>query len=110
MIEYTSERRCFLMAEKVNKTYRYSYEEKMNIVNEYYNIGGSTYSLARKYNIPRSSIKNWIEKFRKDGYIKREETRGKSKNGGRISLEDYKERYEILKKYQAFLKAQREKK
>ena len=82
----------------------------MNIVNEYYNIGGSTYSLARKYNIPRSSIKNWIEKFRKEGYIEREETRGKSKNGGRISLEDYKERYEILKKYQAFLKAQREKK
>ena len=110
MIEYTSERRCFLMAEKVNKTYRYSYKEKMNIVNEYYNIGGSTYSLARKYNIPRSSIKNWIEKFRKEGYIEREETRGKSKNGGRISLEDYKERYEILKKYQAFLKARREKK
>ena len=27
-----------------------------------------------------------------------------------ITLDDYKERYEILKKYQAFLKAQREKK
>lgn len=44
------------MAEKVNKTYRYSYEEKMKIVDEYYNVGGSTYSLARKYNIPRSSL------------------------------------------------------
>ena len=98
------------MAEKVNKTYRYSYEEKMKIVDEYYNDGGSTYSLARKYNIPRTSIKNWIEKFRNNGCIEQEETRGKSKNGGRISLEDYKERYEILKKYQAFLKAQREKK
>ena len=53
---------------------------------------------------------HWKEKFRKNGYIEKEETRGKSKNGGRISLEDYKERYEILKKYQAFLKAQREKK
>ena len=98
------------MAEKVNKTYRYSYEEKMKIVNEYYNVGGSTCSLARKYNIPRSSLLHWIEKFRKNGYIEKEETRGKSKNGGRISLEDYKERYEILKKYQTFLKAQREKK
>ena len=98
------------MAEKVNKTYRYSYEEKMKIVDEYYNVGGSTYSLARKYNIPRSSLMHWIEKFRKNGYIEKEETRGMSKNGGRISLEDYKERYEILKKYQAFLKAQREKK
>ena len=98
------------MAEKVNKTYRYSHEEKMKIVNEYYNVGGSTYSLARKYNIPRSSLLNWIRKIRKNGYIEKEETRGKSKNGGRISLEDYKERYEILKKYQAFLKAQRERK
>ena len=98
------------MAEKVNKTYRYSYEEKMKIVDEYYNVGGFTYSLARKYNIPRGSIKNWIQKFRKNGFIEKEETRGRSKNGGRISLKDYKERYEILKKYQAFLKAQRERK
>jgi transposase-like protein len=98
------------MAEKVNKTYRYSYDEKMKIVNEYFNVGGSTYSLARKYNIPRTSIKNWIEKFKTNGYIEQEETRGKSHNGGRISLEDYKERYEILKKYQAFLKEQRERK
>lgn len=67
------------MAEKVNKTYRYSYEEKMKIVDEYYNVGGSTYSLARKYNIPRSSLMHWIEKFRKNGYIEKEETRGKSK-------------------------------
>ena len=37
------------MAEKVNKTYRYSYEEKMKVVDEYYNVGCSTYSLAKKY-------------------------------------------------------------
>ena len=29
---------------------------------------------------------------------------------GKLTKEDWKERYEILKKYQAFLKAQREKK
>jgi len=34
--------------------------------------------------------------------------RGYHKNP--VTLEDYKERYEILKKYQAFLKAQRERK
>ena len=33
--------------------------------------------------------------------------RPKTKN---LTLEDYKERYEILKKYQAFLQARREKK
>ena len=77
------------MAEKVNKTYRYSYEEKIKIVDEYYNVGGSTYSLARKYNIPRSSLMHWIEKFRKNGYIEKEVTRGKSNNVGCISLEEY---------------------
>ena len=56
------------------------------------------------------TIKNWIEKNRNNGYIEKEEMRGKSKNGGRIPLEDYKERYKILKKYQTFLKAQRERK
>lgn len=50
------------MAAKVNKTYRYSHEEKMKIVDKYYDVGGSTYSLAHKYNIPRTSIKNQIEK------------------------------------------------
>ena len=46
-----------------------------------------------------TTIKNWIEKYRNNGYIEKEEMRGKSKNGGRISLEDYKERYKILKIY-----------
>ena len=32
------------------------------------------------------------------------------KNDKNLTKEDWKERYEILKKYQAFLKAQREKK
>ena len=32
---------------------------------------------------------HWIEKFRKNGYIEKEETRGKSNNVGRISLEEY---------------------
>lgn len=36
------------MTEKVNKTYRYSYEKKMKIVNEYYNVGSFTYSLECK--------------------------------------------------------------
>lgn len=48
------------MSEIVNKTYKYSYKEKMKVIDEYYNISGSTYSLARKYNIPKISIKNWI--------------------------------------------------
>ena len=42
---------------------------------------------------------------KKNKTISKEEMRGKSKFSRPITLEDYKERYEILKKYQAFLKA-----
>ena len=72
------------MAEKVNKTYRYSYEEKMKIVNEYYNVGGSTYSLARKYNIPRSSLFNWIRKIR-NACAHNERIYGITRENGRVN-------------------------
>ncbi len=71
---------------------------------------GSTYSLSKKYDIPVSLIKNWIKLYRRDKPISKVETRGKSKPTIPITLEDYKDRCEMLKKYQAFLKAQREKK
>ena len=98
------------MAQKGQKFNNYSYEEKIKIIEEYYNVGGSTYNLAKKYNISRSTIRNWIELYKKNKTISKDETRGKSKFARPITLGDYKERYEILKKYQAFLKAQREKK
>lgn len=98
------------MAQKGQKFNNYLYEEKIKIIDEYYNVGGSTYSLAKKYNISRSTIRNWIELYKKNKTISKEETRGKTKFVRPITLEDYKERYEILKKYQAFLKAQRERK
>ena len=37
------------MAQKGQKFNNYSYEEKIKIIEEYYNVGGSTYSLAKKY-------------------------------------------------------------
>ena len=101
---------AFLKAQKGQKFNNYLYEEKIKIIDEYYNVGGSTYSLAKKYNISRSTIRNWIELYKKNKTISKEETRGKTKFVRPITLEDYKERYEILKKYQAFLKAQRERK
>lgn len=42
-------------------------------------------------------------------YINQGLKRGRKKEKD-LTKEDYKERYEILKKYQAFLKAQRERK
>lgn len=87
---------------------KYTNDFKKKIVDEYISRSESFYSLERKYNIPNSSIKNWYYKFYKKGIdiSTLKENRGRKKEKDI----DYKERYEILKKYQAFLKAQREKK
>lgn len=87
----------------------YSDEFKQQVINDY-NSGkyGGRYNLSKHYNVSNSTIKNWIIKDRKQGNqlndIKHKRGRAKKENI------DYKERYEILKKYQAFIKAQREKK
>lgn len=87
---------------------KYTNDFKKKIVDEYISRSESFYSLERKYNIPNSSIKNWYYKFYKKGIdiSTLKENRGRKKEKDI----DYKERYEILKKYQAFLKAQREQK
>ena len=96
------------MASKGQKFNKYSYELKMEIINKYLNNEGGYTSLSKEYNIPTKTIDMWIYQY------KRLNNDMKSKNHlkGRKKEEsiDYKERYEILKKYQAFLKAQREKK
>ena len=87
---------------------KYTNEFKKKIVDEYISGSESFYSLERKYNIPNSSIKNWYYNFYKKGI----DISTLKENRGRKKEKDieYKERYGILKKYQAFLKAQREKK
>ena len=64
--------------------------------------------LAKKYSISYHTIQNWVNKQIKQGNQINDiyNTRGRKKEENI----DYKERYEILKKYQAFLKAQRERK
>ncbi len=86
----------------------YNNNFKKNVIDEYNSGTESFYTLAKKYNISNSTIKNWYYNFYKKG-INLETLK---ENRGRIKQEniDYKERYEILKKYQAFLKAQRERK
>ena len=80
---------------------------KLEVITKYFNNKASLNMLSKEYNIPRSTIFKWVKQFRngKDITIRQ-------KGSGRIKEEniDYKERYEILKKYQAFLKVQREKK
>ncbi len=82
---------------------------KEMVVNDYKsgNSGGRK-QIAKKYSIDESTIWHWIVKDRNQG----NQINDINKKRGRIKEEDidYKERYEILKKYQAFLRAQRERK
>ena len=86
---------------------KYTNEFKNKIFNEYLNGQGGSKYLGKKYNIPSHTIDTWIRIYKRQGHLN-----NRNKNKGRKKEEniDYKERYEILKKYQAFLKAQREKK
>ena len=77
----------------------YDKKFKEMVVNEYKNgtFGGKILT-ARHFGITESTLTHWIVKDRKQG------------NQINDIENNYKERYEILKKYQAFLKAQRERK
>ena len=110
MIKYTSERRCIFVASKGQKFRKYSQDTIFLIVNEYKNTDMSFSQLSKKYDIPMKTINNWIYKYNNPNKFNGlGQKRGKKKES-LLTVEDWKERYEILKKYQAFLKAQREKK
>ena len=99
------------MAKKGQKFDKYSDSFKQMVYNSYVSgeYGGYR-NVAKKYGIPNNTLNTWIRKYHKQGSLKNDiyHKRGHHKNP--ITLEDWKERYQILKKYQAFLKAQREKK
>lgn len=98
------------MASKGQKFNKCSESLKKIIIEELKN-GYSYRELARKYNLPKGTISTWQQKLR---HPEKYPNQGKKSTGRPkekdLTKEDYKERYEILKKYQAFLKAQREKK
>ncbi|MBR2587644.1 MAG: hypothetical protein IKF82_02045 [Bacilli bacterium] len=96
------------MAYKGQKFNKYSNELKEEIMNKYLNNQGTSNSLSKEYDIPLKTVKNWVVKINKkiDISINNNSKKGRKKEENI----DYKERYEILKKFQAFLKAQRERK
>lgn len=78
--------------------------EKQKIINLVKKEGYSTYQITIDFGIPNGTIKNWLYSPEKSLSITQ---RGRPRNDDEI---DYKSRYEILKKYRAFLKEQQEKK
>ena len=96
------------MASKGQKFNKYSKELKEEIMNKYLNNQGTANYLSKEYHIPLRTVKTWVYKINKniDITIDNQSKKGRKKEENI----DYKERYEILKKYQTFLKAQRERK
>lgn len=95
------------MAKKGQKFNKYSDALRKEVVSKYMQGKGSYKSLSEEYEIPYFTINGWITKY-KNGHdlSSKHHLKGRSKEKDI----DYKEKYEILKKYQTFLKAQREKK
>lgn len=93
------------MAKKGQIFKKYTPEFRKEVVERYLKGEGSAMSLGTEYGISKKTIETWIRAFKQQIPI------GMQKKG-RPKEEniDYREKYEILKKYQAFLRAQREKK
>jgi len=94
------------MASKGQKFNQYTPEFRNEIVLQYLNENKSYGYLANVYGISKKTIETWVRKY-KQGNSLMSDNRGRPRKEEDI---DYKEKYEILKNYQAFLKAQREKK
>ena len=99
------------MAKKGQKFKSYSEETKAEVLRKYLEEYMPSSALEEEYGIPQKTIRNWASKLKQGKNVlvdHRQFNSGRPpKAEGKI---DYKERYEILKKYQAFLKAQRERK
>ena len=96
------------MASKGQKFNKYSDDLKQKIIQKYLDGKGSARSLGKEYGISYKTVDNMIYRY-KHPELKTGKKRGRPKETN-LTKEDWKERYEILKKYQAFLKAQRERK
>ena len=96
------------MASKGQKFIRFTNEGRAEIVGKYLSGKYGYKSLAKEYGISWKTVESKVRKYKRTGTtIAKPKGRQKERE---LTKEDYKERYEILKKYQAFLKAQRERK
>ena len=93
------------MASKGQKFNKYTVEFRQMVVQRYLNNDGTPTTLGREYGISHKTIETWIRAYKHNIPIGQKKI-GKPKD----EQIDYKERYEILKKYQAFIEARREKK
>ena len=99
------------MAKKGQTFKKHSKETKEEILRKYFEENQSARLLGEEYGISKKTVENWVSKTKEGKDIitdHRQFSSGRPKKNDENV--DYKERYEILKKYQVFLKAQRERK
>ena len=96
------------MAKKGQKFNKYTEEMIIEVLEEL-KLGKSSLQISRERNIPAKTIRTWKRKMILHPELNTGVKRGRPKESD-LTKEDWKEKYEILKKYLAFLKAQREKK
>lgn len=76
------------------------YDLKERIIKEKIEVGKTYDYLSKKYEIPEGTIITWVYQYKKNDRKIRKEKRGVKRKEENI---DYRERYEILKKYLEFL-------
>lgn len=86
------------MASKGQKHRRYDQSVKEIIVNQVLNNHRSYSDLAKEYQIPMGTIISWVYHYRQRGEITKDKL-GRPTPGTEV---DYKEKYEILKKFMSF--------
>ena len=87
------------MAKKGQKFKEYTPEMRHKVVNEKLKEGKSYSYLEKKYDVSRKTIETWCRKYKRKGDLT-EDNRGRPKQSEETN---YKEKYEILKKYLEFL-------
>lgn len=85
------------MASKGQRFNKYDLDLKLKVIKEK-QAGKSYRYLSEKYDIPIGTMKTWMGMIKQDGALEIK-ARGRPKSAHL----DYKERYEILKKFQDFL-------
>lgn len=94
------------MAKKGQKFKKIPLEDRLNAVKAFINEGKSYRTIAQEYGVTRGTVNTWVRIYRRDGGLDIQ----KKGRPTRSETRSYKERYEILKKYLAFLEQEAAKK
>ncbi len=96
------------MAKKGQKFKKLEEQLILKIVKDKIDNGKAYSELEKKYNISRGSIMTWVKRYRDKGYVNRDK-KGIHKKTQNMTIEELRIEVDILKKFQAFLKPQHEK-